>query len=575
MVNLKINGKNISVKNGTTLLDAALANGINIPTLCKWKGINEIGACRMCIVEVKGMELLPASCITLAEEGMEVYTESPRVYEARKTNLELILSEHRYECITCSRNGNCELQNLAWQFGIYDVPFKKKISTLSWSSKFPLQKDNEKCIKCMRCVNVCDKIADSHIWDVNFSGERTTVWTRQGKNIDDLDCTLCGQCIEHCPVASLTSVDETEQFFGTNGLLNDKSKVKVISIAPAVRSSWTEELGENFKKASLKKLVGLLKKIGFDYVFDVDFGADLTIMEEAGELLSHLNDKDKHSWPLFTSCCPAWVYYLKHHYPEFTDNLSSSKSPNQMQGAIIKTYFANKIGVAPENIFNTAIMPCVAKKRECEISGINSNSDAKDVDCVLTIRELSTLIKKANINIDDVDECEFDSPLGESTGAGVAFASTGGVMEAALRSAYYFIVGEKPPLDAFKDVRNFKGRKEATFVINGAELRCAVVAGLKNASILIDEIKSGKRCFDFVEVMACPSGCISGGGQPIHSEKDSRIKERQKDIYKRDANSELRNSYENPSVQKLYSDFLSSPNSEKAHHLLHIDHHSY
>lgn len=579
MVNLTIDEKQVQVKEGTTILEAALSAGIKIPTLCRWKGLNEIGACRVCIVEVKGMELLPASCVTLCEEGMEVYTTSPRVYEERKTNVELILSEHNQQCLTCQRSGNCELQNLTSSLEIFDTRFEKKYTSYPWPSDFPLQRNNEKCIKCMRCIQVCDKMADSNIWELNFSGGRTTVWTKDGKNIKDLNCTLCGQCIEHCPTAALISQDETEEFFGSNGILNDKSKIKVVSIAPAVRASWKEELDDSFKNASLKKLVGLLKKLGFDYVFDVDFGADLTIMEEASELLEHLKEKDKHKWPLFTSCCPAWVYYLKSNHKEFEPNLSTAKSPNQMQGAIIKSYFANKIRTTPDNIYNVAIMPCVAKKRENNYSAINSNEKAdngvKDVDKVLTIRELSVLIKKSNININDIEECDFDSPLGESTGGGVIFASTGGVMESALRSAYYFITGENPPELAFKDARNVKNRKEASFTINGMELKCAVVTTLKEAANLLDEIKSGKSYFDFVEVMACPSGCVSGGGQPIHSEGNSRIKERQKDIYSRDNDAVLKNSYENPSIKKLYNEFLKSPNSDAAHHYLHVDHSKY
>lgn len=575
MVNLTIDGKHIAVKEGTTILEAAKKAHINIPTLCKWKGLNEIGACRVCVVEVKGLELLPASCITAVEEGMEVYTNTPKVYDARKTNVQLILSQHNYECAVCSRNKNCELQDVVNKLNINDQEYEKDLTPLAWDKDFPLIRDNEKCIKCMRCIQVCDKISATGIWDLNLSGGRTTVWTKGGANIKDMDCTLCGQCITHCPVGALSSRDDNHKLLGVNGALADSKKVKVVSIAPAVRASWHEFLGLKKEEKSVKKLVGALKKMGFDYVFDVDFGADLTIMEEGSELIERMKNKDEHQWPMFTSCCPGWVRWVKSHYPEFVDNLSSAKSPNQMQAAIIKTYFAESIGKKPEEIYNVAVMPCVAKKAEADIPTINSTPSAKDVDAVLTIRELSSLIKLSGINLETVEECEFDSPLGESSGAGVIFGVTGGVMEASLRTAYHILTDKTPPVDAFKVIRNLGQVKEAEFKINDVTLKVGIVCGLKNTERLLERIKNNEVQYGFVEVMACPNGCIGGGGQPIHRENDLKFKARAKDIYTRDELSVHRNSYENPYIQKLYSEYLETPLSERAHHLLHTDHKSW
>lgn len=575
MVNVKIDGKEIRVKEGTTILDAALKVNVKIPTLCKWKGINEIGACRVCVVEVKGLELLPASCITAVEEGMEIFTNTPRVYDARRTNIELILSEHKYECAVCTRNNNCELQDLVYEQNIIDEEFEKNLTPLSWDKDYPLQRDNEKCIKCMRCIQICDKVQASGIWDLNLSGGRTTVWTKEGKNINDLSCTLCGQCITHCPTNALSQKSDTDKLLGTNGVINNKDKVKVISIAPAVRAAWHEFLNISDKNKSVKKLVGALKQIGFDYVFDVNFGADLTIMEEGSELLERLKNRDKHKWPMFTSCCPGWVRWMKAHHPELSENLSTTKSPNQMQGSIIKTYFASKIGKKPSEIYNVSVMPCVAKKAEAAIPTINVNENTRDVDLVLTTRELSDLIKLSNINFDNVEECDFDAPLGEGSGGAVIFGVTGGVMEASLRTAYYLVTGDKPPVNTFKMIRTLDEMKEGEFTINGTSLKVGIVCGLKNVERLIERLKNNEVQYDFVEVMACPNGCIGGGGQPIHRECDLKFKKRAKDIYGRDEKAELKNSYENPYVQQLYKEFLGKPLGEKSHELLHTDHNSW
>ena len=574
MVNLTIDGKHISVEEGTTILKAAEAAGIRIPTLCKWDGINVIGACRLCIIEVKGMERLPASCVTIAEEGMEVYTSTQRVIDARRANLEMILSEHDFDCINCPRSGTCELQKLVFEFGIEDGKFRKNLPHMPWPKDFPLIRNNDKCIKCMRCVQVCEKIADVGIWDVQFSGSRTTVWTKDNKNIKDMGCTLCGQCITHCPCGALTSRDDRSKLFGENGVMADKSKIKVVSMAPSVRTAWAEEfgLGNNVK---IEKLVGVLKALGFNFVFDVNFGADLTIMEEGNELIERLSNRDKYKFPMFTSCCPAWVRYVKTKHKELIPNLSTAKSPNQMQGAIIKTYFAEKLKVNPATIYNVAIMPCVAKKAEIEIPTMNSNDGVKDVDLVLTTRELVSMIKEFGIDINKVEEKEFDSPLGESTGAGVIFGSSGGVLEASLRTASYVLTKKTPTVDEFKVVRNKDGIKIATVNVGGTELKVGVVSGLKNASKLIKDIENGKEKLDFIEVMACPNGCINGGGQPIWGENEQKVDARCDDIYRRDRDAKLKNSYENPSIVTLYNEYIGKPCGEKAHHLLHIDHESF
>ena len=571
MVNLKIDGIAVSVPENTTILEAAASVGIKIPTLCYLKGINEIGACRICVVEIEGQEKLRAACNNPVEEGMSVLTDSPKVRKAKKTNLQLILSQHDSKCTTCHRNGNCTLQSLAEDFGITLNPYPVTPAKGNWDKNYHLIREDSKCIKCMRCVQVCDKIQTLSIWDVNSTGSHTTVGVSGGKKINEINCALCGQCITHCPVGALHERDDTAKVMRAAA---DEKLVTVVQIAPAVRAAWAEHLGLEREDATVKKLVSALRKMGFDYIFDTNFSADLTIMEEGSEFVDKLTHKDENKFPMFTSCCPGWVRFLKTEYPDMVDMLSTAKSPQAMFGAVTKTYFAEKIGKTPEEIFSISIMPCTSKKSEIEIETING-SGAKDVDAVLTTREVERLIKSANIDIDTLEEEEFDSPLGDGSGAAVIFGSTGGVMEAALRSAYFLVTGKNPDPDAFKAVRGFNGPwREAQIDIDGTVINVAVASGLGNARQLIEAIRAGKVNYDFVEIMACPGGCGGGGGQPIHDGQEL-AQVRDENLYVIDKNNPIRFSHENPAVIKVYEEYFEKPLSHKAHELLHTDHFSW
>ena len=571
MVKLKIDGIDVEVKEGTTILEAARSVGIGIPSLCYLKGLNEIGACRVCIVEVEGIENLVPSCNTVAEEGMVIYSNSPKVREARKINVELILSQHDARCATCVRSGNCTLQKIANDLGIIDVPYNYKPTKSKWDKSFYLQKNASKCIKCMRCVQVCEKIQNVHIWDVEGTGARTNIDVSFNRKIAESDCSLCGQCIVNCPVGALYERDDTQMVFDA---LANPEITTVVQVAPAVRTAWAESLRLKKEDTSVGKMVAALKRIGFDYVFDTNFAADLTIMEEGSELLAKLNNPDNDGKPMFTSCCPAWVRFVKTKYPEFVPQVSTSKSPQQMFGAVAKTYFAEKIGVDPSKLFCISIMPCLAKKAECDIPTMNSLEGIKDVDASLTTREFVRMIKAEHIMPEYLKEAEFDNPLGVATGAGAIFGTTGGVMEAALRTAYALAVGKNPNPDTFSEVRGMNGWKEAVFDLAGRPLKVAVVSGLNNTSRLLDALNRGEVIYDFVEVMSCPGGCAGGGGQPIH-DGCSLTKERGEMLYDIDYMSSLRFSHENPEIKKLYEDYLGKPLSEKAHHLLHTDHTSW
>ena len=521
MVNLTIDNIPVSVPNGTTILDAAAATGIHIPSLCYLKDINEIGACRVCTVELENCKKLVAACVNPVEEGMVVKTNSPRVRAARKINVELILSQHNF--------------------------------------------------KCMRCIQVCDKIQDLHVWDVAFTGSRTTVDVSHNRRIANADCSLCGQCITHCPVGALRARDDTQKAFDA---LADPDKITVVQIAPAVRSAWGESLGLPDDNNTVKKLAATLRRMGFDYIFDTDFSADLTIMEEASELLDRLTHKYKHKFPMFTSCCPGWVRFLKSQYPDMTDNLSTAKSPQQMFGAIAKSYFAQLIGVDPKKIYCVSIMPCVAKKHECAIPVMNDACGDPDVDLVLTTRELERMTRAEHIDPAALEPEELDDPLGIGSGAGAIFGTTGGVMEAALRTAYALVMGENPDPDLFQNIRGMEGWREATVNLKGEEIRIAIVSGLGNTRKIVEAIRAGKVQYDFVEVMACPGGCAGGGGQPIHEGQELAAKrgERLRNI---DSSMELRFSHENPSIKQLYADYLGEPLSHKSHTLLHTDHNAW
>ena len=573
MVKVWIDGIQVEVSEGTTILEAAKQAKINIPTLCYWKGLNEIGACRVCIVEVKGCDKLTAACNTPVEEGMEVYTNTPKVRQTRKTNVQLILSQHDCQCSYCIRSGNCALQKVANDLGIIDIPFPRHLENRKWVKGFPLVKDFAKCIKCMRCVQVCDKIQGLHIWDVANTGSRTTVDVSQNLRIDEADCSLCGQCITHCPVGALHERDDIGKVMKA---LSDERKITVVQIAPAVRAAWGEAFGLKKEDATVKRLAAVLRKMGFTYIFDTDFSADLTIMEEASEFLKRYTEGKTQEKPMFTSCCPGWVRFIKSKYPDYVDQLSTAKSPQQMFGTITKSYYADYLGVDPADIVCISIMPCLAKKMEANLPTMKDamSGDGKDVDIVLTTRELDRLIKEEHIMPQDVEEEELDLPLGIGSGAGVIFGATGGVMEAALRTAYYFVKKENPDPDAFKEVRGMNGWKEAEFTIEDNKIRVAVVSGLGNTDRLMKEIVNKRVHYDFVEVMACPGGCSGGGGQPI-LEGEELAKERAEVLYGLDAIDNIRFSHENPSIKECYEKYLQRPMSNRAHELLHTDHHGW
>lgn len=567
MVKLTIDNQLIEVAKGTKIIDAAKSAGINIPNLCFLRDLNEIGACRICVVEVDGKEALLTSCNNTVEEGMVIHTNSPKVRNSRRANIQLILSQHDFRCATCVRSGNCSLQEMANNLNVIDMNYKVEYDNRKWNPTSPLQKDFSKCIKCMRCIQICDKIQSLGIWDIVNSGYRTTVDVSWNRTIEQSDCSLCGQCITHCPVGALTVRNDTEKVYDA---LENPDLITVVQVAPAVRTAWAEFLDVDEKLDTQNMMVAALKKIGFDYVFDTNFSADLTIMEEANEFLD-IFSKGEMKYPLFTSCCPAWVRFMKSQYPELVKYLSTSKSPQQMFGAIAKSYYADLLEVSPDKIFCISIMPCSAKKHEAGIPSINDSGADRDVDVVITTRELEKMIKSENIDFSMLKEESFDNPLGIGSGAGAIFGTTGGVMEAALRSSYYFVTGKNPEPDSFKSVRGQDGWRESKFSIDGNQVRVAVASGLGNARNLIEALIKGEVKYDFVEIMACPGGCSGGGGQPIKDGQELAYIRGQK-LYDLDKKMYLRYSHENPSIQKLYNDYLEKPNSELAHKLLHTDH---
>lgn len=571
MVTLTIDGRTVQVPEGATILEAAKAAQIHIPHLCYLKGINEIAACRVCCVEVEGERAMVTACNNPVIEGMVVHTNSPRARTTRRTNVELILSQHDCKCATCVRSGNCQLQTIANDLGILDVPYETQLPRGlrgAWTTTFPLYHDYSKCIKCMRCVQICDKVQSLSIWDVAGTGGRTTIDVSNNRVIKDSDCALCGQCITHCPVGGLRERDDTQKAFAA---LADPEKITVVQVAPAVRTAWGEALGLRREEATVERMAAALRRLGFDHVYDTTFTADLTIMEEGNEFLHRLKSGGLVRWPMFTSCCPGWVRFLKGKYPELVGQLSTAKSPQQMFGSVAKTWLAQKLGVPPEKIFCVSIMPCVAKKAEAELPTMRTEI-GPDVDLVLTTREFVRMIRVDQLDPATLNEEPLDDPMGVSTGAGVIFGTTGGVMEAALRTAAYVLTGENPDPDAFSDVRTGPGLREAAYEVAGIPVRCAVVSGLGNARELIEKLKADKVHYDFVEVMACPGGCVGGGGQPIDLEDRELYGVRGQRLYDLDKVAPMRFSHENTQVKALYDEFLGAPLGEKSEVLLHTNH---
>lgn len=571
MVTLKIDERTVQVPEGTTILEAARLADIHIPHLCYLKEINEIAACRVCCVEVEGERAMVTACNTQVKEGMVIHTNSPRVRTTRRTNVELILSQHDCKCATCVRSGNCQLQTIANDLGILVVPYEQQLPTGlrgQWTTTFPLYHDYGKCIKCMRCIQICNKVQSLGIWDLAGTGGRTTIDVSNNRVIKDSDCALCGQCITHCPVGGMRERSDTHHAFEA---LANPDKITVVQVAPAVRAAWGEELGLTREEATMERMAATLRRLGFQYVFDTNFTADLTIMEEANEFLRRLRAGGLTRWPMFTSCCPGWVRFLKSQYPELTRQLSTAKSPQQMFGSVTKSWFAQKLGVPPERIFCVSIMPCVAKKAEAELPTMRTQA-GPDVDLVLTTREFVRMVRADKINPAVLPEEPLDDPMGTHTGAGVIFGATGGVMEAALRTAVYALTGQNPDPDVFAEIRTGPGLREASYEIAGTEVRCAVVSGLGNARSLLEKLKAGKVHYDFVEVMACPGGCVGGGGQPISIRDEELAGVRGQQLYDLDQQNPVRFSHENVQVQALYQEYLGSPLSERSEELLHTDH---
>lgn len=571
MVNLKIDKIDVSVPEGTTVMEAAASVGIKIPSLCYLKNINEIAACRICLVELKGKDKLITSCNNVVQEGMEIYTNSPKVRSARRTNVQLILSQHDSRCTTCLRSGNCALQSIANDLGLMDNPFPDDWVDEGWPRKYPLVRTSQKCIRCMRCVQVCDKIQGMNIWDVANTGSRTTIGVTGQRKLENSDCTLCGQCITHCPVAALHA---REDWQGILDKMADPDVITLVQVAPAVRTAWAESLGFSREEATPGRMAAALRRLGFDYVFDTIFSADLTIMEEGSEFLSRFDSLKEDGMPMFTSCCPGWIRFVKTQYPQLVPYLSSAKSPQQMFGAVSKTYFAKVLGVDPSRLFCVSIMPCVAKKHEADIPTINAAEKGKDVDCVLTTRELARMIRADRIVVGALQEEPFDQPLGLGTGAGEIFGVTGGVMEAALRSAYYLITGKNPEPDSFREIRGQEPWRESELNMGGTRVRVAAVSGLGNTRKLIEKILRGEKHYDFVGSDGMSRRLCRRWRSAIH-DGEELASVRGEALYRLDKKNPLRFSHENPCVQQLYKEYLGEPLSEKAHELLHTDHNSW
>ena len=568
MINLTIDGKQIQAEEGLTILEAAMKNGIDIPTLCFLKEINEVGDCRMCIVEVEGRRGFTTSCITKIEEGMIVHTNTKAVQDARKTTLDLILSNHHRDCLTCIRNGNCELQKLAEKFNVRKVTYEGEMIDYEIDDKSPsIVRDSNKCVLCSRCTATCKNVQNIGAIEKSNRGFSSCISTVGNCSLADSNCTFCGQCIESCPTGALHEKDNTEDVWN---LLHDNDKYVIVQTAPAVRVAIGEEFGMPIGTNATGKMVTALKNMGFNNVFDTNTGADLTIMEEANEFLERVTNGGV--LPMITSCSPGWVRFCEKNFPSQLDHLSSCKSPHTMFGATLKSYYAQKINVPREKIAVVSVMPCIAKKYEItrpemEVDGV------RDVDCVITTRELARMIKESNIDFANLEDSKFDDPMGEASGAGAIFGTTGGVMEAAVRTAVETLEGRSVEQVEYKEVRGEKGIKEATLTVAGKEIKIAVASGLANARKLLEQIEKGESPYHFIEIMACPGGCIMGGGQPIKSAKTRMSVDvaglRRSAIYSIDEASVVRKSHENPVMKMLYDEFFEKPGSHVAHKYLH------
>jgi NADP-reducing hydrogenase subunit HndD len=568
-VNIKINGVDVSAPKGSTILQAARIAGIEIPTLCYLKEINEIGACRICVVEVKGARSFVASCVYPINEGMEIYTNTPQILEARKKTLQLILSTHDRKCLSCVRSGNCELQKLSHDLKVEDegkYDGENPEYEIDYSAAH-MYRDNNKCILCRRCTAVCDKVQAVGVIGANERGFRTNIASPFGMGLGETSCVSCGQCIAVCPTGALSEKDNTDDVFAA---LADKSKHVIVQTAPAVRAALGEAFGMPIGTNVEGKMVAALRRLGFAKVFDTDFAADLTIMEEANEFLDRV--KNGGVLPMITSCSPGWIKYCEHYFPDMTENLSTCKSPMQMFGAVAKTYYAQKMGIDPKDIVMVAVMPCTAKKFEIGRDD-EAAAGVPDVDIAITTRELARMIDRAGIKFADLPDEKFDTPLGISTGAGVIFGASGGVMEAALRTAVEKLSGQKLEKLDFTDVRGMQGIKEASYNVAGMEVKVAVASGLANAKELLNKVKRGEANYHFIEIMGCPGGCVNGGGQPqqpasVRNFEDIRSL-RAKALYDIDAAMPVRKSHENEAIQQLYKEFFGEPGSHKAHEILH------
>ena len=566
MYKVTIDGIAVSAPKGSTILDAAQLAGVDIPTLCFMKKINEIGSCRVCVVEVEGQEALAAACNTPVFDGMVVRTATPRVIAARRSNVETILTTHRSECTTCKRSGTCALQSVANSLGVADFDRDPEYAFEEWDESFPLQHDATKCIRCMRCVAECAKVQHCAVWETSGPAANRGVRVARGVDIANAACALCGQCVTHCPTGALTARDDTSKVLDA---LADPQVITVVQVAPAIRSAWGEGVELSRDEATQGRMASALRALGFDYVYDTDFAADLTIMEEANEFIEWI--KEEKPRPMFTSCCPGWVRFAKQHYPQFVGQLSTSKSPHEMLGATAKALLSEQASEQGKRVFVVSVMPCIAKKYEAGVPQLSSEA-GQDVDAVITTREFDRMLRMFNVNCAALAESDFDDPLGTSTGAGTIFGRTGGVMEAALRSAAFFLTGEKPDFETCDTTAATPEKPwvDKTLEIAGMKLHIAIASGLGNTAKLLDALDAGEAIYDFVEIMACPGGCVGGGGQPIAFNCEL-ARERAGVLNSLDGADVLRYSHENPDIKTLYERLYDHPLSQKAEELLHTN----